>query len=167
MSSGRWRQNETTKGCEYGVQSVLLLLRRNHGFWLSTDAARNTRRRRHWRHYFPLTHCRIESRPVGRRRRFYYRVAGDIKSRVHLRSSVGRRTGSSVPSVRRTVTRGCRTQTVREPRTRRRPRLLPSSSQAPRTDKTSSGRHVGVTVRCADEDDVLRAAFWRRQIVAR
>ena len=61
--------------------------RRNHGFWLSTDAGRNTRQRQQ-RHYFPLTRCRIESRPVGRHRRFYYRSAVILR-RAHLPASVG------------------------------------------------------------------------------
>ena len=61
---------------------------RNYGFWLSSDG-RCTQYPPQpppaLGHYFPLTRCRIESRPVGRR--FYYRLAVILR-RAHLPSSV-------------------------------------------------------------------------------
>jgi len=51
-------------------------------------AGRRRQLQQRWLHYFPLTRCRIESRPVGYR--FYYRVAVILR-RVHSiyrRSSV-------------------------------------------------------------------------------
>ena len=127
--------------------------RRNHGFWLSTDAGRNTRQRQQ-RHYFPLTRCRIESRPVGRHRRFYYRSAVILR-RAHLPASVGSWPLDHPTAIRLSDGRG---QTYRQTGTYVRSRLLPLLQTRRRRSRMST---CPSTV-SDDDDDADDVCHWRR-----